>query len=195
MEHLRTLSLLAGVAAAMMAFVADASADYVTSTTGSTTEETPTVHAVHEGTHVTLANPIANISCASTVSLSVTDHVHSGPVTGDIFNLAFTGCTNSWHVTTVSSGTFDLQGEGEGGHNGELYSTGTRVDATRLGVTCEYETKGTYIGTVTGGNPATLKIEGFIPINTSTSSGLCGTSDAKWEGSYTTTSALYVVTH
>ncbi len=193
MKHFKILGLLIAMAAASMALATNAAADYVTSTTGSLKEETPTVHAVNEGTHVTLQNPIANISCSSTASLSVTNHAHSGPVTGDVFTLEFTGCTNGWHVTTVNSGTFDLQGEG--GHNGELYSTGTRVDTTRFGVTCEYETKGNYIGTVTGGNPATLKIEGFIPINTSTSSGLCGSSDAKWEGSYTTTSSLYVVTH
>ncbi len=191
MKHFKVVGLLAVVAAGTMAFAVTASADYVTTTTGGA-EATPTIHAVNEG-HVTLRNPIGNISCSSTASLSVTGHVHSGPVTGDIFTLEFTGCTNSWHVTTVSSGTFDLQGEGD--HDGELYSTNTRVDTTRLGVTCEYETTGTYIGTVTGGSPATLKLEGFIPINTSTSSGLCGTSDTKWEGAYTTTSALYVVTH
>jgi hypothetical protein len=114
------------------------------------------------------------------------------PASGNISVLNFTGCTNSWHVTAVAGSLGSLSVEWTAGHNGVLKSTGSKVDTTRLGVTCVYQTNNTTIGTVTGGNPATLKIEASIPINTGESSGLCGTSAASWEGSYVTTSALYI---
>jgi len=194
MKYVKILGLLAVAAAAMMAFAASASATSVTTTTGGAAA-TPTIHAVNENGHVTLANPIANISCSSTVEGAVESHGSGVPAEGTIKDLTFTGCTNSWHVTAIpnADGKYGkLSVTWENGHNGILTSSESRVDTTRLGVTCVYETKNTPIGTVTGGNPATLKIEASIPIDTTASSGLCGTGNAKWEGSYVTTSALYV---
>jgi hypothetical protein len=188
MKHLKILGLLAVAAAAMLAFAASASADYVTTTTGGS-PQTPTIHAVNEGGHVVLANSIANIECASTTEGSVTAHGNGIPVSGPLSSLSFTGCTNSWHVTVTANGSLSLAWTS--GHNGTAKSTGTKVTTTRLGVTCNYETNNTDIGTVTGGNPATLDISASIPIAAG-SSGLCGSGNAKWSGSYVTTAALYV---
>jgi hypothetical protein len=195
MKYVKLLGLLAVAAAALMAFAGTASATTVTTTTGGL-PATPTIHAVNEGGHVTLANPIANISCSSTVEGTVTTHGAGVTATGHISILEFTGCTNGWHVTPIKNadgtyGTLEIHWTSE--HNGLLTSKNTKVTTTRLGVNCVYETgAGTSIGTVLGGNPATLKIEAGIPINTVESAKLCGTGNAKWEGSYVTTSALYI---
>ena len=196
MKYLKILGLLAVAAAALMAFGGTASATTVkTSTSGAAA--TPTIHAVNENGHVKLENPISKIECSSTVEGTVTSHGPEVTAIGHISVLNFTGCTNEWHVTTIelpeaNHPTGTLEVHWTSGHNGILTSSGTRVDATRFGVTCVYETVATKIGTVTGGNPATLDIEASIPINTKLSSFLCGTSPSKWEGNYSTTSALYV---
>lgn len=190
MKNLQLLSLAVMTAAVLMAFAGNASADYVTTTTGGPAA-TPRIHWVNESGHLTLQNPIANISCTSTTEGSVESHGSSATVSGNISTLTFTGCTNSWHVTILAPGSLSI--ESTSGHNGTLSWSGTTIDTTRFGITCVLETNGTRIGTLTGGNPATLHIEASIPVNTAASSGLCGTADFKWEGSYVTTSALYVV--
>ena len=154
MKYVKILGLLAVAAAALMAFAASASADTVTTTTSGGTQETPTIHATNEGGHVSLQNPIATISCSSTVTGTVTSHEAGKPVVGSISELLFTGCTNSWHVTAVAGSLGKLSFEAS---NGELKSSGTEVDTTKLGVTCVYETAagGAKVGTVTGGSPAT----------------------------------------
>ncbi len=186
MKYVKILCLLAVGAAAMTAFAASASADTWTTTTPSGTVETPTVHWVNEGGHVTLANPIANISCSLTIEKTVTTHEKGKPVVAHLNALIPNGCTNSWHVTTITAGTVSAEAS-----NGEVKSSGAKVDTTRLGVTCVYETSNTKIGTITGGSPATLHIEASIPINTGESSGLCGTGNAKWEGDLVSTTPLH----
>jgi hypothetical protein len=187
MNHLKYLGLIA-VMAAMMTFAATASADTVTTTASGGTQETPTIHATNEGGHVSLQNPIATISCSSTVEGTVFSHPAGQHVSGAVSVLKFTGCTNVWHVTTVTAGTLFLEAS-----NGSLVSTGAKVDATRFGVTCVYETDNNTIGTVTGGSPgATLHIQASIPLNTAESSKLCGSGSAKWEGNYITTLPLHL---
>ncbi|HEU4739313.1 MAG TPA: hypothetical protein VFS54_09580 [Solirubrobacterales bacterium] len=187
MKYVRTLGLLVVAAAAMLSFAANASADTWTTTTSKGTVETPTVHWVNEGGHVTLQNPIATISCSLTKVETVTTHEKGKPVLAHLNELTTTGCTNSWHITTVTGGTTSAEAS-----NGELKSSGARVEMTRLGVKCFYETAGggTKIGTVTGGSPATLHIEASLPIG-SGSSGLCGTSNVKMEGSLVSTEPLH----
>lgn len=194
MKHFKRLNPLAVAAVATMASATAASADYVTTTTGGAAA-TPTLHLVGDNGHVTFSNPIANISCSSTIEGTVSSHGSGASASGSFSRVEFTGCTNSWHVTgeTVNGKAFGAFWiDSTSGHNGTLTSMWTRVRATRLGVTCVYETFLTHLGTVTGGNPATLIIEASIPIDPTESSGLCGTSNAKWQGSYVTTSALFV---
>ncbi len=195
MKYVKILGLLAVAAAAMMAFAASASADYVTTTTGGATPalNSETIHAVNEPTHVVLKNAIANIECNSTVVGKVETHTGGTASTaaeGKISELNWSSCTNNWHVTTSAPGSLSVHWTEK--HNGTLYSNGALVKTTRFLVPCNYETSHTHIGTVTGGNPATLHVKASIPIAAG-SSELCGSGNATWEGAYVTTSALYVV--
>lgn len=182
--------VVAVIATALMAFSGTASADTVTSPTGTT--YTGSLAAASEG-HTVLHNPIAKIECAGTFAASVESHPAGGKVSGAV-HPTFTGCTNSWHVTTENVGGAygALTVDSTSGHNGTVTSMWSRIITTRFGITCVYETFLTHIGVTTGGNPATLHFDASIPIDEDDSSGLCGSGNAKWEGNYVTTSALYV---
>jgi hypothetical protein len=179
--------LLTVAAVAAMALATGASATTVATTTGGAAA-TPTIHAVNEGAHITLHNSIANISCTSTVEGTVESHGAGVTAAGNVATLSFVSCTESWVVTTVKSGSLELHYTS--GHNGTLTSSGMTITATRFGISCSYATSNTDIGTLTGGNPATLDIGASIPRHSG--SFLCGGSSAAWTGSYQTTSALYV---
>ncbi|HEU4461285.1 MAG TPA: hypothetical protein VFR75_01710, partial [Solirubrobacterales bacterium] len=170
--------------------VVDPPGTTLTSPTG--TVATPTIKAESEGGHVTLSNPIVNISCAWSFEGKVEAHGPESAAQAKLSSASFTGCTNSWHATTVSPG--ELAIEWTSGYNGTVTSTGLKFDATRFGVKCVYETSATKLGTITGGSPATIDIEASIPINVGESSGFCGTGAAKLEGAYKLSSpeALYV---
>lgn len=190
MKRFKLIGSLAVAIAALMGFADSASADYVSTTTGGTAA-TPAFHLVGDNGHVTIENVIANISCNSTAEGAVESHGAGVTVGGEISHFTFTSCTNGWHVTTIDGGVLFV--DHTSGHSGTLSSLFTRIVATRFGISCEYSTLYTHIGRLTGGNPATLEIEASIPIDPDRSSGLCGTGNAKWQGSYVTTAALYVV--
>jgi len=189
MKYVKILGLLAVAAAALMAFAASASATTVVDGNGN---ETPTIHAVHEGTHVSLHNSIVNIECNSTVEGTVTSHGSGVTAVGHISTLLFNNCTNEWVVDVTSNGTLEVHytGPGTGHGEGTLTSNAAKVTATRAGLSCVYETKNTAIGTVVGGNPATLSISASIP--RVGGSFLCGGSTATWTGSYATTGTLAI---
>ncbi len=186
MKYVKILGLLAVAAAAMMSFAGIASADTVTSPTG--TDYTGALSASSEG-HAVLHNPIAKIECNGTATGSVESHPEGGKVSGAV-NPEFTNCTNSWHVTTALGGTLSV--EHSSGYDGIVYSNGATVEATRFGINCRYVTSTTKVGTVTGGSPATMHINGAIPFHNG--SVLCGTGATLWTGSYTLNSpnSLYV---
>ena len=188
MKYLKSLGLLAVAAAALMALAGTASATSVTTTTGGAAS-TPTGHGVNEGGHIVLANSIANIECSSTAEGAVETHGAGVEASGKLTSLTFTGCTNSWHVTVTAAGSLSVAWTS--GHNGTAKSNGAKVTTTRLGVTCNYETANTDIGTITGGNPPTLDVSASIPIAAG-SSGLCGSGNSKLSGSAVGTSAGYI---
>jgi len=188
LKNLKILGLAATISAALMALAGSAAATTVTTTTGGAAS-TPTIHLVNEGAHVVFANSIANIECNSTLEGSVASHGAGVTVKVSLTSLSFTNCTNSWHYTTVKPGALEFHWTS--GHNGTVTWTGALITSTRFGVTCNYETNNTQIGTITGGNPATIDIQASIPIAAG-SSFLCGSGNSKWEGSYATTSALYI---
>jgi hypothetical protein len=159
----------------------------ITSPTG--TVATPTIKAESEG-HASLHNPIAKIECAVGLEGKVESHGGEAAASGKLSSFAFTGCTNSWHVTTVAPG--ELAIEWAKGYNGKVISSGMTIEATRFGITCRYKTENTQLGTITGGSPATLDLEAAIPFHSG--SGLCGSSVTTWTGSYKFTSpgSLYV---
>ena len=188
MKYVKILGLLAVAAAALMAFAGTASATKVTSPTG--TVATPTLKSEAEG-HAVLHNPIAKIECGSSVEGKVESHGGNGvPAAGKISSLSFTNCTNDWHVTVVSPGSLSVNWTS--GYNGDVFSSGATVEATRFGVSCRYATSNTTIGTATGGSPATLDISASIPFHSG--SFLCGSGATVWTGAYKVTSptSLYL---
>jgi len=85
----------------------------------------------------------------------------------------------------------EISATGGSGHGvGTVSSTGMKITATRAGLSCVYETNNTPIGTLTGGNPATLNLSGSIP--RVGGSFLCGGSTAALTGSLVSTSTLKI---
>jgi hypothetical protein len=188
MRYIKMLGLLAVAAAALMAFAGTASATTITSPTGN--PYTGTIQATTHGGHAVLHNPIAKIECHSTVHGHVESHGTTVTAKGLITSLTFINCTNSWHVTTNTPGTLEIHWTS--GYNGTLTSTGATVTSTRFGIECRYVTSNTHIGTLTGGSPATLHIQGSIPFHSGSS--FCGEGATQWTGSYqvTSPSSLYI---
>jgi hypothetical protein len=183
----KIFGLLALVLTAFVALPTVAEATTITSPTG--TAVTSNKEASSEVTHITLTNPIALIACTSTIAGPIESHGSGVTAAGKVSALTFTGCTNSWHVTTVTGGT--LTSHYTSGYNATVTSTGAKVAMTRFGTTCTYETNNTNMGTATGGNPSTLHIAASIPLVASESSGLCGSGNSKMEGSYKGNGSAY----
>src|SRR5690349_18307032 len=186
MKNLKILGLAAVISAALMALAGSAAATTVTTTTGGAAS-TPTIHAVNEGGHVKLANPIANIECSSTVEGKVENHGTGVTASGAFSRVEFTGCTNSWHWTS-HPGKWEVHWITA--HTGLTTWSNGYFTITRLGITCNYGTNNTTMGSITGGATATIKLEASIRL-VAGSSGLCGSGNASLSGSLVTTSALY----
>ncbi|HEU4739407.1 MAG TPA: hypothetical protein VFS54_10055 [Solirubrobacterales bacterium] len=189
MRILKTLSLASFTLAMMVVCVSSALATTVRTGGGNTT---PIFHFVNENGHTTLANPIANISCSGTLEGSIESHGTGVTAAGKFGSFSLTSCTNSWHVTSSGITPGDFEVHWTSGFNGLLTVSGVEFATTRLGVLCEYRTAETQVGTITGGFNPTIDIAATIPINPVTSSPLCGTGSAKWEGTYVGTSSLYI---
>ncbi|HMI82224.1 MAG TPA: hypothetical protein VK480_10590 [Solirubrobacterales bacterium] len=148
---------------------------------------TGTIEAESEGS-TTLDGP-TSITCSnSTVKGSVESHGNSVTAEGAISTLTFTSCNQ--HVTVEAKGSLIVHEIGNS--NGTLTSNGAAVKVviTSLGMTCEYSTSNTDIGTLTGstttGGNATLDIDSSSIPRTG-GSFFCGSS-AEWTGSYKVTS-------
>lgn len=179
MKHLRIFGLLAVAGATVMSCIGTASADFATSPLGTT--YTSTIKAASEG-HVILDNPIAKIECSSSIEGKIESHGAGKPVAGKISSLQFANCTNEWHVTVVTGGSLLINQTLAS--NGEAFSSGATIEATRFGVSCRYATNSTTLGDVTSGTPATMEfgLGAFIPFHSG--SFLCGSGSTSWTGSY-----------
>lgn len=190
MRYRKSLGLLAVAVAASLMFAANASATTLTTPTG--TASTSTIHWVSAGGHYKLANAQATVECSATEEWTVTSHGSGVTVAGPITHATYTGCTNGWTVEVTSAGTFQIHWLS--GYNGRITSSGKKgrwTLHTIFGdIVCEYGTNNTTIGTVTGGNPATIHVEGSMPFEGG--SGLCGSGSASISGSLVSTDAVYV---
>jgi hypothetical protein len=175
MKYLKLVGLLV---VALAAFVGTASATSLTSPTG-TGPTTYTDHFESEG-HVHIDNPIATITCFYTQRSHVQDHGVFRRVKKKVTDPTFSNCTDSWHVTTVSAEA-DEEIEYTSGYNGDVFSTGLTIEATRFGISCRYTTSNTTFGTFTGGSPATLDISASIPFHSG--SIFCGSGATAMTGS------------
>lgn len=162
MNYVKTIGLLAVVAATLMALAGSATASVVTSPPGTT--YTGTIKAESEG-YVTLHNAVGTMSCVSTIEANVQRHGSNVTAGGGISKLTFTGCTNgSVHLNgegnVATRGEFEIHALGSG--NGTFTSIGARVTVTMFGVECGYTTS-TDLGEIKSGTHGTLDIKASIP--------------------------------
>ncbi|HEU4462263.1 MAG TPA: hypothetical protein VFR75_06705, partial [Solirubrobacterales bacterium] len=93
MRQLKVLVIsMVGMVSFLSAFAGLTQAEVTTSPTGTT--YTGTTHFKSKG-HVTLANPIANISCNHTSVVDV--NAHGAVITFALTETKWFNCTNSWH--------------------------------------------------------------------------------------------------
>lgn len=189
MKHFRSLGVIIMAVTIIMMGAASASA---TTLTDSAENGTPTVHLVNEKAHLELANPIVNIRCLATIEFFITAHGSGVTASGPVSVLKYSGCTDEWVVDVVNNGSITVHYTGAGsGHGvGTLTSTGFKITGTRAGLSCIYETNETPLGTLTGGNPATLAVSATIP--RVGGSFLCGGSTAALSGSFVSTQTLKI---
>ena len=187
MKHLKSLGFLVTAVAALMGFAGTAAATTLTSPTGTTA--TPTIKAESEG-HATFDNAVARIECHVTLEGKVEQHGSGVTAKGKVLVLTFAPCTNSWHKTTSVAGTLEIHHTT--GYNGTVTSTGATVISTRFGIECRFNTNNTHLGTLTGGSPATIHLQGSIPLHGGSS--FCGSGAMPVTGFIKVTSpaSLYV---
>ena len=104
-------------------------------------------------------------------------------VTGSVTaaNLTWSGCT--WTTTTTQGGTLSVSATSPNG-SGTVKASGFKVTVNGLLGDCVYQTgENLTLGTVVGGNPATLEIKG-VPLTET--SGFCPTSEV-WTATYVST--------
>jgi len=184
MKYVKMLGLLAVAAAALMAFAGSASASSLTSPTGTTLGKGTIIRA--SSTNSSLTGTI-NISCKkSEVEGEVTNAGGAGvTVEGTVTKLTFEEC-DPHTVTVIKKGTLSLHVNET--NMGTLTSSGAEVTVLThsvfLGtIHCIYKTNNTPIGTVTGGEPATLHATSQSLERISTDFG-CG-EHSTWNGDYT----------
>jgi hypothetical protein len=149
----------------------------ITSPTG--TVATPTIKAESEG-HIGIDHPLATFQCQAAFEGTVTSHKTEKAATVPLTSVTTTSCTDSWHATTIAAGKLEIAWTS--GYNGKVTWSGGTIEMTRLGTTCRYKTENTAIGTITGGSPATIDVEGKLPFHSG--SPLCGTEAYPLTGSY-----------
>ncbi len=133
----------------------DRSGTTITSPTGTTA--TPTIKAESEG-HVGIDHPLATIQCEWAFEGTVESH--EGNAVIPLSSMTTSGCTDSWHATTVSAGKLEINSTS--GYNGTVRWSGATVELTRLGTSCRFKSENTDLGAITGGSPATIDLEGQL---------------------------------
>lgn len=185
MKHRKKALILAGlVGAAMLTLVGSSAATTVTSTGGATTGN---IQGYSIG-HATLHNSIVSINCSVTLEGAVQSHGAGVTASGQANVVNISECTNEWVVDTVTKGTLTVHWTS--GNNGTLTSSGTTAVATRAGLSCAYRTLETHVGTVTGGNPATLHLEMIVERHGG--SFLCGGATARLTGTGTSVGTVFI---
>jgi hypothetical protein len=191
MRYMKFLRSLAVAIAATVALGGSASADYLSTTTDGVAA-TPVIHALNENGHLALHNPEMQLECASTFDGTVQTHGVGQIISVQLSSMSFTGCTGGWTIAVNSPGWLSAIHTTE--HSGKVTSSGLTATATLnlvfFHITCRYATSSTNLGTLTGGTPATLDIEGKLPFHSG--SAACGEEPSQWTGDYVLTGALYI---
>jgi hypothetical protein len=183
MKHLKMLTLAMVAAAAFMAFASSASAQ-PTLTSPALVDYTGNILLTAEGTHLVQAG-FANITCTTSIIGGTVTTNNTTKASGPITTYDTSGCNAI--VNTLVNGSLEIVPNSPTGSNtGTVRGSGSQVTVSTLGVSCVYGTgAGTTLGTVTGGNPATIAINASLP---KISGGFLCATPASWTGSYTVTS-------
>lgn len=169
MKTLKAIVIILGSVPALLLLAGNVGATTLTSPTG--TAATPAIEAESEG-HATLDHLLTKVACQWTLKGKVTEHGVFRSAVIKLTELETTGCTNGWHVTTSLPG--ELKISSTGGYNGTVVWSGSTVATTHLGVTCNYATGNTHLGTITGGSPATIHLDAVYGLHNG--SAMCGES-------------------
>jgi hypothetical protein len=174
----------------VMAFTASASATAITVPTGTTS--TPSIHFVNDGGHVEFESSTFSAGCTITSEWKTEQHGAGLTVKGSVKSLAFSGCTGAETLQIDSAGTFEIHWTSA--YNGTLTWSGLTTTTTNHmifgDIVCRYVLKN-LIGTITGGNPATVHLEGILSLHGGVYGGFCG-QEMKIHGNLYSTTNLYV---
>jgi hypothetical protein len=188
MKCLKSIGLLAIVAAAVMTSAGTASATSLTSSGG----ETPTV--TETSTNTKLDGSFVTIECEHTyVHKQALDHGFWGTgirVKWRIDTLHTTGC--NYQVTVNQRGTMETDSTSTTG-NGTETSTGMSISIHTSVGACIFTTNGTDIGTLDGGTPA-VRYVNSAKLPRTGGNFLCGSS-ATMTGTFTVTSPSTLEVH
>lgn len=199
MKYLKMLGLAAIAALGLMAFVGagTASATKLCTNSGCTSiyPEVETIHATLEsGTSAKLTDTSGNViaTCTSSTVHGFTSNNNTGAtwVTGNVATAGLTwgGCNQP--TATTEGGAIDIMWTS--GTSGAVRGTGFEVTVEIFGISCTYSAlEGTELGTITGGEAPTLKIETVVSKKTG---GFLCPSTAGWDAAYIVTAphALFV---
>jgi hypothetical protein len=196
MKYLKMLGLAAAAAAALMAFAGSASATVLCTENQNPCpvgkDEPPNTLISATSSHTQLTASFGTVTCKKNEVGGETTNT-GGPtstVEGPVESLVFDECNGK--VVVKEKGTLEVHAIGGG--NGTLTSKNAAVTVELFGVHCVYGTTatGTNLGTVTGGNPATVDINATVVRK---EGGFFCPGTAIWEGTYTinTPKPLWVV--
>lgn len=193
MKYVKILGLAVVAVMGLMAFLGAGS---VSATVLCNTTTTPCssvysgafIASLDKGSTATLESTSGSIedTCtASTVEGSITekgDATHT--VVGAGEHLFFGSCTQTFKVLE-ETGTLELHNI-SGTDNGTLTAKKFRVTIVISGVSCVFGAgEGTDLGTLTGGNPATMDVHAVVP---KVEGGFLCPSDSIWNAQYKVTS-------
>jgi hypothetical protein len=192
MKHFKILGLLAVSATASLAFAGTAAATTVTSNVGTGFPHTPTVTMtantieIHAGGGTSFPTVVCHHSLFHG---KVESHGAGVPASGAISALNFNECTQP--VTVLQRGFFKLNGTGVTNDGKVRFSGGEIRIHTSTGPVCTFKTSETDIGTLTGGEGASLDVESA----TLPASGFLCPSTGVWTGIYKVTSPTRFSVH
>ena len=211
MKYLKMLGLAAVAAMALMAFagagtasattlcktVPDANGNceaawhYPIGTVIHASQEAGTTAILEDTSGNTLVTCTESTIKGTTTTTGSSTETVKGHISAMIWGSGPTPCTAT--TDTIALGELEVHAELPHG-NGTLTGSGSKVTVQIFGVSCVYGTgAGTDLGTVTGGNPATIDVNAVI--NRVEGGFLCP-STTKWTASYVITEPkpLYVAT-
>lgn len=208
MKYLKMLGLAAIAAGALMAFAGAGTASATgltctepigTTVNCPTVSEKVTIHAVNEG-NVVLDSAVTVTCEESTIhGLASTGSSTTTP-SGNVETLTFGRC-GGWTVTVLNGGSLEVHTRtASADGNGTVTSKGAEVTLEGFGFHCIYgTTTGHDIGTLTGsnttGSTATFDIEAEVTRIGGRSGAFCGGTTAKWTGSYSVTTPMFLDVH